>query len=245
MRPADRQGPGLGIVAERPDALDAIAKALELEWDIDTPHPRAVFAAAVDVDRHLAEGPLPHAVLGGAPEAGRWDVDLRVDISLAPHAPIEPRAALAEWQVGTLTVWAGMHDAFYIRDVLADAFGLSADRVMVKSCRIGGAFGAKTTCTIKAEAAALAAAAGITWQGITLGHHAPGGAHGSSSPALSDAQAKTAASRQRAAAIDRTSVALRRSGAPPRQSSHLVPPDFNLPMLRHNLFGFPSFPGHR
>jgi isoquinoline 1-oxidoreductase beta subunit len=175
---------GLGIVARRPGALDAITEALEVAWDIDGPHARADIAAEVDVDRRLARGALPHSVLDGAPEAGRWDVDLRVDIPLAAHASIEPRGAVAEWQGGALKVWAGTQDAFYIRDFLADAFDLSADRVTVQSCRIGGAFGGKTICTVEAEAAALAAAADATvkvqWtraQELAFGFHRPPSSH--------------------------------------------------------------------
>ena len=79
---------------------------------------------------------------------------------MAAHGPIEPRAAVASWQDGTLRVWAGTQDAFYIRDFLADAFGLPLGSVTVQSCRIGGAFGGKTICTVEAEAAALTLAMG-------------------------------------------------------------------------------------
>jgi CO/xanthine dehydrogenase Mo-binding subunit len=175
---------GLGVLAQRPGALDTIAEALEVTWDIDGPHPRADIPAAVDVDRRLADGSLPHTVLDGEPEAGPWDVDLRVDIPLAAHAPIEPRAAVAEWQDGELKVWAGTQDAFYIRDYLADAFGLTEDAVTVQSCRIGGAFGGKTICTVEAEAAALAAAAGapvkVQWtraQELAFAFHRPPSSH--------------------------------------------------------------------
>lgn len=175
---------GLGILAQRLGALDTIAEALEVTWDIDGLHPRADVATAIDVDRRLDEGPLPHAVLDGAPEAGSWNVDLRVEIPLAAHAPIEPRAAVAEWQAGVLKVWAGTQDAFYIRDFLADAFGLSGDAVTVQSCRIGGAFGGKTICTVEAEAAALAAAAGapvkVQWtraQELAFAFHRPPSSH--------------------------------------------------------------------
>lgn len=175
---------GLGILAQRPGALDAIAEALEVTWDIDGPHPRADIAAEVDVDRRLAEGSLPHTVLDGAPAAGPWDIDLRVDTPLAAHAPIEPRAAVAEWQGGALKVWAGTQDAFYIRDFLAEAFDLSEAAVTVQSCRIGGAFGGKTICTVEAEAAALSAAAGspvkVQWtraQELAFAFHRPPSSH--------------------------------------------------------------------
>lgn len=175
---------GLGIVAARPGALDAIAEALAVEWEISGTHRGADIAAAIDVDRRLGEGPLGHPVIKGATEPGAWDVDLRIDIPLAAHAPIEPRAAVAEWRDGALTVWAGTQDAFYVRDLLADAFALSADTVRVQTCRVGGAFGGKTICTVEAEAAALARAAGapvkVQWtraQEFAFGFHRPPSSH--------------------------------------------------------------------
>jgi CO/xanthine dehydrogenase Mo-binding subunit len=175
---------GLGIVASRPGALDAIVEALEIEWSIAAPHARSDITRAVDVDARLSEGALPHLVLEGSPDDGTWDVDLRVDVPLAAHGPIEPRAAVASWQDGALRVWAGTQDAFYIRDFLADAFGLSTGTVTVQSCRIGGAFGGKTICTVEAEAAALTLATGspvkVQWtraQEYALGFHRPPSSH--------------------------------------------------------------------
>ncbi len=178
------QAQGLGILATRPGALDGIAEALQVEWEVAVLPPRPDIARAIDVDARRAEGALPHVVRDGAPADGDWDVDLRLDLPLAAHGPIEPRAAVAAWQADRLTVWAGTQDAFYIRDVLADAFGLRAGAVTVQSCRIGGAFGGKTTCTVEAEAAALSRAAGapvkVQWtraQEYALGFHRPPSSH--------------------------------------------------------------------
>jgi len=141
------QAEGLGILASRPGALDLIAEALDVAWSIGAPHERADIPAAIDVDEHLARGALPHLAMEGAPDPGRFDVDLRFEIPLAAHAPIEPRAAVATWDGETLTLWAGNQDVFYVRDTLAHAFSLEAAQVQVKSCRVGGAFGGKVLCT--------------------------------------------------------------------------------------------------
>ena len=182
--PTIGQAQGLGIVAERPGVLDAIAAALAVEWDVAADHPRADIEAAIDVDRALAEGDLPHVVMDGAPEEGPWDIDLRFDIPAAAHAPIEPRAAVADWRDNKLQVWAGTQDAFYIRDFVADACGLSPDQVRVQSTRVGGGFGGKTICTVEAEAAALsmavAAPVKVQWtrpQEFALAFHRPPSSH--------------------------------------------------------------------
>ncbi|MBB5516090.1 CO/xanthine dehydrogenase Mo-binding subunit [Rubricella aquisinus] len=174
---------GLGIVTSRPGALDPVARALAVEWDMDDAAPLPDMAMLIDVDAH-APGGLPHLVLDGAPQDGLWDVDMRLDIPLAAHGPIEPRAAVAEWQEDGLSVWSGTQDAFYVRDVLADAFSVTQDRVVVTSCRVGGAFGGKTLCTVEAEAAALSRATSapvkIQWtraQEYALGFHRPPSSH--------------------------------------------------------------------
>lgn len=175
---------GLGIVASRPGALEKIADALAVEWSADEPHDRADIPAAIDVDARLARGPLPHVPMDGEPEGGSWDVDLRIDIPLAAHAPIETRAAVAEWDGTQLTVWAGNQDVFYTRDFISDAFGLDPAKVRVQSCRVGGSFGGKTICTVEAEAAALSMAVEapvkVQWtraQEYALGFHRPPSSH--------------------------------------------------------------------
>jgi CO/xanthine dehydrogenase Mo-binding subunit len=174
------QARGLGLVATRPGALDAITDALAVEWEMDPPPP----VPELDVDAMLARGSLPHAVLDGAPQDGAWDVDLRLDLPPAAHAAIEPRAAVAEWAGEGLMVWAGTQDAFYIRDVLARTFAVATEAVRVQSCRIGGAFGGKTICTVEAEAAALARAVRapvkVQWtraQEFALAFHRPPSSH--------------------------------------------------------------------
>jgi isoquinoline 1-oxidoreductase subunit beta len=178
------QAYGIGIVASRLGALDPIAAALAVEWDVDTSVDDQEIATEIDVDTHLPSGPLAKTVLKGEPVEGGWDVNVRLDIPLAAHAPIEPRAAVAEWKASVLSIWTGTQDAFYVRDVLAHSFGLRGDDVTVHSRRIGGAFGGKTICTVEAEAAALSRAVGrpvkVQWtraQEFALGFHRPPSSH--------------------------------------------------------------------
>lgn len=175
---------GLGIVASRPGVLDAIEEALAVTWATGSYHPHADIESAIDIDAHMSKGALPHNVMKGTPEDGDWDIDLRFDIPLAAHGQIEPRAAVAEWADKNLIVWAGTQDAFYTRDVLQEAYGRDVDRVTVQSCRVGGAFGGKTICTVEAEAAALARAVSapvkVQWtraQEFALAFHRPPSSH--------------------------------------------------------------------
>lgn len=77
-------------------------------------------------------------------------------VSYIQHAPMEPRAAVAEWDGGSLTVWTGTQNPFGVRDQLAQAFQLGADRVRVIVPDSGGGFGGKHTGEVAIEAARLA-----------------------------------------------------------------------------------------
>ena len=76
------------------------------------------------------------------------------------HAPLEPRAAVAEWDEDRLTVWTGTQRPFGVREQLAEAFRLSADQARVVVPDTGGGFGGKHTGEVAIEAARLARAAG-------------------------------------------------------------------------------------
>ena len=45
----------------------------------------------------------------------------------AAHAPMEPHAAVAEWEDGRLTLWSGTQTPFNVRSDLAGCFGLPED----------------------------------------------------------------------------------------------------------------------
>jgi CO/xanthine dehydrogenase Mo-binding subunit len=78
----------------------------------------------------------------------------------AAHAPMEPHAAVAEWEDDRLTVWTGTQTPFNLRADLAVAFGLSEEHVRVIAIQMGGSFGAKTFVRHEGPLAALARKAG-------------------------------------------------------------------------------------
>jgi isoquinoline 1-oxidoreductase len=82
------------------------------------------------------------------------------EISYIHHAPMEPRAAMAEWTDSGLTVWTGTQRPHGVRDELMRAFELPEDKVKVIVPDTGGGFGGKHTGEAAVEAAKLARAAG-------------------------------------------------------------------------------------
>ncbi len=59
-------------------------------------------------------------------------------------APIEPRAAVADWDGDRLTQWSSTQFPHTARDALANGCGVPADQVRVITPEVGGGFGAKS-----------------------------------------------------------------------------------------------------
>jgi nicotinate dehydrogenase subunit B len=76
------------------------------------------------------------------------------------HAPLEPRAALAEWKGDQLTVSTGTQRPFSVRDELAAAFHIPEANVRVIVPDTGSAYGGKHSGDAAVEAARIAKAAG-------------------------------------------------------------------------------------
>ena len=73
------------------------------------------------------------------------------------QSPIEPRAALAEWDAnGRLNVWATTQGGFATRAQLADVFQIPVSQIRVVSTTVGGGFGSKIELKVEHIAAALA-----------------------------------------------------------------------------------------
>jgi nicotinate dehydrogenase subunit B len=76
------------------------------------------------------------------------------------HAPMEPRAAVAEWTDGRLSVWTATQRPFGVRGELAEAFRMAEERVRVIVPDTGSGYGGKHSGETAIEAARLAKAAG-------------------------------------------------------------------------------------
>jgi CO/xanthine dehydrogenase Mo-binding subunit len=128
-------------------------------------HPEAAQSAqdAVSIDvRPIADSNVCHRfrIRHGDVAQGFAEADVVVaDVyrtAGAQHAPMEPHAALAEWEDGRLTIWSGTQTPFNTRADLAGLFGIGEERIRVIAPPMGGSFGAKTFVRLEALVAALA-----------------------------------------------------------------------------------------
>jgi isoquinoline 1-oxidoreductase len=81
-------------------------------------------------------------------------------VAYIAHAPLEPRAAVADWQGGKVTAWTGTQRPFAVRDALAETFHLAKDDARVLMPDMGSGYGGKHTPECAIEAARLARGAG-------------------------------------------------------------------------------------
>ncbi len=109
--------------------------------------------------RQNAEGGVPQNPFANQ-LAGTKTLRRSYHVPYIQHAPLEPRAAVAEWSSDRLTVWTGSQNPFGVRSELARAFHMPEDRVRVVIPDFGAAFGGKHTGECAVEAARLARAAG-------------------------------------------------------------------------------------
>jgi nicotinate dehydrogenase subunit B len=156
-----RDGDFVGVAAPTPAAAEDALSRVRAEWT-ETPQPAG--AALYDVLRKGAgENPRPAHESGNVGEAlaaARHKQSATYTIAYIAHAPMEPRAAVAEWKDGKLTVWTGTQRPFGVRGELAEAFRISEDDVRVIAADTGSGYGGKHQGDAALEAARLAKAAG-------------------------------------------------------------------------------------
>ena len=135
-------------------ALEALAKTAQ--WT-STPQ-----VSSKELFTHLRQ-----RVQGGTPQNPYAEVVAKAaqtlkrsyQVAYVQHAPLETRAAVAEWQDGKLTVWCGTQNPFGYQGELARAFHLTNAQVRVIVPDFGSGFGGKHTAEAGIEAARLAKAA--------------------------------------------------------------------------------------
>jgi CO/xanthine dehydrogenase Mo-binding subunit len=169
------------VAAPTRAAARAAALAVEVEYEelpavfdpieaLDAPpiHERSASASeAVSIEVRPIEGTnVCHRfrIRRGDVARGFEDAEVVVEetfrVAGAAHAPMEPHAAVAEWDDGRLTLWSGTQTPFNVRSDLAGCFAVREEDIRVIAPHMGGSFGAKTFVRLEALVAALARKAG-------------------------------------------------------------------------------------
>jgi len=155
-----RDGSFIGVAAPSQRAVSLAAAAIKVEWKAE---PQPSTGELFDYLRKHASSSSQPNVRGSIAE-GLARADKKIEqtytIAYIAHAPLEPRAAVAEWNKGKLTVWTGTQRPFGVRGELAEAFRIPEERVRVIVPDTGSGYGGKHTGDVAIEAARLAQSAG-------------------------------------------------------------------------------------
>ncbi|TAK80014.1 MAG: isoquinoline 1-oxidoreductase [Dehalococcoidia bacterium] len=151
------EGDLIAVLAEDDEAAALGARVAQVEWGIPAGQPSRFDLPSVLVQ----SGSEPHVMQErGDLAEGFRNASLVLEATyfipyIAP-VPMEPRAAVAQWEGDHLTVWAGTQRPFGLRQELASIFGTEESLVRVIAPEIGGGFGAKSPYAVAHDAARLA-----------------------------------------------------------------------------------------
>jgi CO/xanthine dehydrogenase Mo-binding subunit len=158
-----RDGDFTGVVATDQIAAQHAIRAIEAKWDVPAqPSNRELFEV---LKKGSGDGSAerPQHVAGSvaqAMDAADVKVEEQYTVQYIAHAPLESRAAVAEWSGDKLTVWTGTQRPFGVQGELAQAFNIPEANVRVIQPDMGSGYGGKHTSEAAVEAARLAKAAG-------------------------------------------------------------------------------------
>jgi isoquinoline 1-oxidoreductase len=167
-----RDGNFIGVVAPTEQTAQRAIEAIRAEWKSpQQPSSDELFAY---LKSHPAAGrggggggrgggggeTMSKAAIQKAVEAADHKLSATYNIAYIAHSPMEPRAAVADWSDGKMTVWTGTQRPFGVQGEVAAAIGVPADRVRVIVPDTGSGYGGKHTGEAAVEAARLSKAVG-------------------------------------------------------------------------------------
>ena len=149
----------LGVASSVPEIAKTVVKTISARWKT-SPDPQPDNATLFEYFRQNAREGRGRPVGSVADGFAAADKTLAQTYTVAyiAHAPLEPRAAIAEWSNEKLTVWTGTQRPFGVRSELAEALHIPANRIRVIVPDTGSGYGGKHSGECAIEAARLAIA---------------------------------------------------------------------------------------
>jgi isoquinoline 1-oxidoreductase len=149
-----REGDFVGVTAPTEHQAAQAVAALRVEWRTSPQvSERELFA-------HLRKTAGDGAATESGGEGKQGAFRQSYTVAYIAHAPLEPRAAVAEWSGDRLTVWTGSQRPFGVQTELASTFRVPEENVRVIIPDTGSGYGGKHTGEAAIEAARLAKATG-------------------------------------------------------------------------------------
>lgn len=158
----------LAIVAADPVTARHAAATVQAEWKPEPLTPQedwpALFKKTAVEPVEQPRARYPALLRGGDVDAGLAAAAKTRSSSYwvnpIAHVPLEPRAAIAEWEGDTVTIRCGGQAPFLVRQEVAQALKVPQSQVRVIAADSGGAFGGKQRGECEVEATRLSRLAG-------------------------------------------------------------------------------------
>jgi isoquinoline 1-oxidoreductase len=160
-----RDGDFVGVVAPDAWTADEALASIKAKWTVPAqPSNQNIFEYLKTNSEAPRGGGRTNAAAQPAATpapAGAIEISESYTVQYIAHAPLEPRAAVAQWDsTGKLTVWTGTQRPFGVKDELVAAFHLDPAKVRVIHPDMGSGYGGKHSGEAAVEAARLAKGAG-------------------------------------------------------------------------------------
>ena len=123
-----KDGDFIGVAAHDQQTAGQVAGEISAQWKAADQPGNAQLLDYLRKNATASEGAgrPPGSVADGLAAADK--TQQTYTIAYIAHAPLEPRAAVAEWVDNKLTVWTGTQRPFGVRQELAEAFHISEEK---------------------------------------------------------------------------------------------------------------------
>ncbi len=150
-----QDGAFVGVAAATSAQAEKALDAIDARWR-SAPHP----ASSEMADYLRKNATIPPNRFTAQLAAAAKQLKASYYVPYVQHCPMEPRAAVAEWNDGKLTVWTATQQPWGVRSSLAQTFNIAEADIRVIVNDFGGGFGGKHTGECAIEASRLARGAG-------------------------------------------------------------------------------------
>ena len=156
-----RDGDFVAAAAATEQAAEKALAAIHAEWKNKPQSSGKELYSYLKKNLDTEENQKPHekGSVANALASASQQHEQTYTVAYIAHAPLEPRAAVADWKDGKLTVYTGSQRPFGIQEELSATLHLPKDRVRVIVPDTGSAYGGKHTGDAALEAARLSRAA--------------------------------------------------------------------------------------
>ncbi|MEX2594041.1 MAG: molybdopterin cofactor-binding domain-containing protein [Anditalea sp.] len=148
-----QDGDFIGVTAPDSQSAAVALAMIEAEWG-KSPQPsrKELFQYLKDQGEQKEQ----KAEVEEAFQGSNLQLEQTFHIDYIAHAPLEPRAGLAQWEGDQLTVWTGTQRPFGVQEELEEVFGIPKENIRVIMPDTGSGYGGKHTGEAGIEAARLA-----------------------------------------------------------------------------------------